>query len=233
MTSLIIDLIALLIIILIIVISAKRGFLSGVVSFVGWIVSVLAANQLCKPAANYIYSNLVRSRVHDAVLNSLDGASASLSSSYSDILNLLPESIKNLIGGETAQEAINAVLGSSAGAAPETTAQALTDEVIGPIIITLLSAVAFIIIFLVCSLVVKLLSGVFRGVHKIPIIGPLNTMLGAVIGAVEAVILLYVIGVAIRFLITASGGSLFGLTAEDFNNTYTYNILNFNFRGLL
>ena len=47
MVSLIVDLIAVTLIIIMVIISARKGFLSGLVSFVGWLVSAFVAHTFC------------------------------------------------------------------------------------------------------------------------------------------------------------------------------------------
>ena len=231
MVSLIFDLIALALIIIMVTISAKKGFLSGVVSFVGWIVSAFIAKTFCTVAADYIYSGLIQDKIYNAVVSSLENHTPSISSSYSELFASLPESLQSLLGSID-PETINSVFGDP-NRTLESVALQLSQDVIGPVVMTMLIALSFIVIFLICMLVVKFLAGLFTGVKKIPVIGPLNTMLGGVIGAAEAVIVLYIVKVIIEFITTAAGGNLFGLTFEDFSNSYVFQFFSLNFRGLL
>ena len=176
MNSLIIDLIAISIIIVTIVISAKKGFLSEVVSFVGWLVSAIVAKIFCTPVADYVYVNFIKDKIYTSILNSLGEKTASLSSSYSDFIASLPESIQKLLGNADLNN-LNTLFDDPTRS-PEAVALELSENVIGPMVITILSALAFILIFLICIFIVKLLAQLFKGVKKIPVIGPLNSFLG-------------------------------------------------------
>ena len=45
-----------------------------------------------------------------------------------------------------------------------------------------------------------------RGVRHIPLVGPLNSLLGGAMGLLEAAVIWYVISVAIHFVLEFSGG---------------------------
>jgi len=231
MVSLIFDLIALALIIIMVAVSAKKGFLSGVVSFIGWIVSAFVAKAFCTVVADYVYNGLIQDKIYNAVLSALENYTPSLSSSYSELFASLPESLQSILGSvdpELLNSAFSDPLRTS-----ETVALQLTQDVVGPVVMTMLIALSFIVIFLLCMLIVKLLAGLFKGVKKIPVIGPINTFLGGVIGAIEAVIILYLVKITIEFVTTAAGGNLFGLTFADFSSSYIFQFFNLNFRGLL
>ena len=231
MVSLIVDLIAVALIITIVIVSARKGFLSGFVSFVGWLVSAFVANTFCTVIADYLYLNFIKSRIYNVVFNAVSNRSSSLSSTYSDLFESLPEALRTLLGSAD-PEALNTIF-SDPQRTIESISLQITDDVIGPVVMTLLVALSFIVIFLLCMLVVKLLANLFKGVRKIPIIGPINTFFGGVIGVAEAIIIIYVIKIVFEFVITAAGGNLFGLVPEDFSNSYVFKIFDFNFRGLL
>lgn len=231
MVSLIVDLIAVALIIIMVIISARKGFLSGVLSFVGWLVSAFVAKTFCTVVADYLYINFIKSKIYDAVFNALSSYAPSLSSSYSDFFESLPESLRTLLGSAD-PEVLNSIF-SNPHSTLESVSSQMSEDVIGPIVLTLFVALSFIVIFLLCMFIAKLLAGLFKGVRKIPIIGPINTFLGGVVGVAEAVIIIYVIKIIIEFVTTASGGNLFGLTPDDFSNSYIFKIFDFNFRGLL
>ena len=231
MNSLIIDLVALSIIIVTVIISAKRGFLSEVVSFVGWLVSAIVAKVFCTVIADYVYINFIKERIYTSILNSLGERAVSLSSSYSDFITSLPESIQKLLENADLTN-LNAIFEDPSRSA-ETVALELSENVIGPIVMTILTALAFIVVFLICIFIVKLLARLFKSVRKIPVIGPLNSFLGVLIGIIKAVIILYLIKMVAEFALTSAGGNLFGISVDDFSKSYIFKILNFDFRGLI
>lgn len=231
MVSLIVDLIAVALIIIMVVLSARKGFLSGFVSFVGWLVSAFVANTFCTVIADYVYINFIHSKIYDAVFDALSNHTLSVSSSYSDFFESLPESLRTLLGSVD-PEVLNKIF-SDPQRTLESVSSQICEDIIGPIVMTLLVALSFIVIFLICMFIVNLLARLFKGVRKIPIIGPINTFFGGVIGVAEAIIIIYVIKIVIEFVTTAAGGNFFGLASDDFSNSYIFKIFDFKFRGLL
>ena len=225
------DLLALSIIIVTITISAKKGFLSDVVSFIGWLASAIVAKMFCMVIADYVYINFIKEKIYTSILNSIGERTASLSSSYSDFVSSLPELIQKLLENADLNN-LNAIFDDPSRSA-EAVALELSENVVGPIVMTILTALAFILIFLICIFIVKSLSKLFKFVKKIPIIGPLNTFLGVLIGIIKAVIILYLLKMVFEFVMTSAGGNLFGVSVDDFSKSYIFKILNFNFRGLI
>ena len=225
MAAWVFDIIAVLLIVTTIIISAKKGFLSGLLSFAGWLISVFVAKTFCTVSANFVYNALLKNRIYTAVFSALEQHGGDLSSSYTEFIESLPETIQKLL--ESADiDALGSIL-SDSGKSLESIATRVSEDVVGPLVLTLLTALAFIIIFVVTLLVLKLLARIFKGVKKIPLIGPINTFLGGVTGAIEAVIIIYILKIVIEFATTASGGNLFGLTLDDFSNSYVFHFFKF------
>lgn len=229
MAAWVFDIIAVLLIVTTIIISAKKGFLSGLFSFAGWLISAFVAKTFCTVSADFVYNALLKNKIYTTVLSAIEQHSADLSTSYNEFIESLPETIQKLL--ESADiDALGSIL-SDSGSSLETIAARVSEEVVGPVVLTLLTAIAFILIFVVTLFVVKLFARLFKGVKKIPLIGPINTFLGGVTGAIEAVIIIYILKIVIEFVTTALGGNLFGLTLDDFSNSYVFQLL--SFRGLL
>ena len=207
-------------------VSSKKGFLSGRSSFAGWIISALVAKAFCGVVSNFLYSSLIKNKVYTTILAALEEQGASLSSSYSNFLESLPEAFRSFLGSADS-ETLNSIFANYSEI--ETVATRICEDVVGPMILTMLTALAFIVIFLITLLIVKLFARLFKGVKKIPVIGPINTFLGGVAGAIEAIIIIYILKMVIEFSTAVAGGTLFGLTINDFSNSYIFQI--FNFRG--
>lgn len=72
------------------------------------------------------------------------------------------------------------------------------------VMVALLTMVAFLIIFLLAMVIVKALARLTRNVNRVPVVGGVNRLLGGVLGAAEAFLLCYLIGMAVTVLITFS-----------------------------
>lgn len=72
------------------------------------------------------------------------------------------------------------------------------------VMVALLTMVAFLIIFLLAMVIVKALARLTRNVNRVPVVGGVNRLLGGILGAAEAFLLCYLIGMAVTVLITFS-----------------------------
>lgn len=205
MVSLLTDVIAVTVAIITVIICAKRGFLSAAVSFVGALFSVIAANFMSSFLSQYLYLHFVHDKLYNAIFNSIkdlkdfSGVSAQL-----QLIDRLPAAVRQLIRGLDTETILSSLSDKSADTA-ETVARTLTDDVIGPAAITVMSAVTFLVVFLLCLWLVKLLSKALVHVRDIPLVGPVNTLFGAVIGVLQAAIILYLLFTVFQFVLTVFG----------------------------
>ena len=87
---------------------------------------------------------------------------------------------------------------------PTNTIITSAGDVLRTVMVALLTMVAFLIIFLLAMVIVKALARLTRNVNRVPVVGGVNRLLGGILGAAEAFLLCYLIGMAVTVLITFS-----------------------------
>ncbi len=87
---------------------------------------------------------------------------------------------------------------------PTDTISASAGDALRTVMVAFLTIVAFLIIFLLAMLIVRALAKLTRNVNRVPVVGGVNRVLGGVLGAVEAFLLCYLLGMAVTVLITVS-----------------------------
>lgn len=87
---------------------------------------------------------------------------------------------------------------------PTNTIITSAGDTLRTVMVALLTMVAFLIIFLLAMVIVKALARLTRNVNRVPVVGGVNRLLGGVLGAAEAFLLCYLIGMAVTVLITFS-----------------------------
>ncbi len=107
------------------------------------------------------------------------------------------------------------------GSAEETAATAET-EIVRPIIELFLKIIVFLVLLCVLRLIINPVSNMFRFVNKVPIIGTLNVLLGAILGAVEGLVTVYGLALVIRLVVNVSGDSLIFLNTDTIELTYIF-----------
>lgn len=197
----IVDLIILVIVILAIILGRHRGLTVCLVSFFSLIIAFLVALMLYKPVGNYfIEKTPVGENVKAVIKQNIPMNDEDLSVDQNSIL---PEGMKNYIN----EQAKNA--NQAKDEAIDTVSTELSREVINVV-----SFAGIFIIVRAVLLVVKILSKI---INKLPILKQIDHLGGAIVGAIQGIIVIYFI-----FAIISTVSPVFENTKvlEQINNSY-------------
>lgn len=110
---------------------------------------------------------------------------------------------------------------------------AVMNGIIKPNCTLFIRTVAFGVIFLLVSLALRIVTAAAKLVNKVPVIGKVNSLLGLILGLAEGIIAVFVVCLAIRFVVSicSANSILFNQTAIDstflFKWFYNFDFLNF------
>lgn len=111
--------------------------------------------------------------------------------------------------------------------------EALLNNIINPIIIIPLRIIVFLLIFTVVSIILEFIVSASKLINHIPAISSANELLGAVLGIVKALLIIFVICIGIQFLISVTDDSLLFINTYTIENTlffkylYNFDLINF------
>ena len=235
--GILIDLIIVGIIVLFIRKGSKDGFAKTLVGFFAFAIAIILAGVLSAPVANLVYDKAVKGSVENAVSenlvgDSLSGTAEEISNVIDSTIEKLPAFIKGITGIEEKKEAVLQSVNELELADVKEITDNIVLKYIAPVVIKILSVLAFVVLFVALLFVCKLLSKCLKLVNKLPLIGKVNAFLGGVLGVLQGA----VIALAVCWIVTAvtnDGGSLFKIvTAETIESSLilktvaTYNPLN-------
>lgn len=223
--AILIDLIVGLVALLIVIGGWKKGFLRMAVLLVGYVASVIAAFWLSKWVAGTVYQYFIR----DAIAQSIDKA-VSMSSEglpfgavLSNVFDKLPGFVVNpILAGFGGEEALVEGLQNMTGGVLAQLGPVITDTIVEPIITSLIQMFSCLLIFIVCVIIVKTVAAAFKGFYAIPILGPVNSALGAVLGFVKAAILLWLAALVVSMLVALSADSWSWLNTQIIDRTVLF-----------
>ena len=178
-----IDMALLAIMLIFLIVSAKRGFLITLLEVLVFAIAVISAANLCKPAANSIYDTFIGPNITEKVSASLSENSDIMSSAgkASAVVDNLPKIIKNYILRTDPDE-------------NNITSEILNGDFSGTDAAEKLSS--DIVLSLLLSVVAKWLNKIC----KLPLIGTANTVLGGAFGILKGLIAVYFIGIILLLL---------------------------------
>lgn len=211
------DVIVVLIVVLATIAAVKKGFAYTLVNFAGYIVSLFAAFILSKPIANTICQKLIAPVVSDKLTQSIQSAGNDIAAGVDSYVQTLPDFAKGLFSF--------ADYSTASGADVAGTVASISDNVIMPVIVNIVSILLFVILFSVFLFIVHKVADITKFVKHVPLIGFVNKILGAVMGVLKGLILAYLFFCVISLLSVWLGASVSFLSPGAVASSYTFGIM--------
>ena len=172
----IVDLIIGVIIILFLIIGYKQGLVFCLINLATFIVAIVLAFALCSPVAELVKNTTeIDENMKSFIVSHMPGGEEIDLKANEQ----LPEPIRNAIDGSVTS------INEAKEKAIDATATEITNNV--------LKAICFVAIFFLVKILMLVLKVVSRIFTKIPVIEQINTLGGMIVGALEGLILVYVI----------------------------------------
>lgn len=203
------DGIIILIIVLSIFLSARRGFIRTLIEAFGYLFAVVSALWLSTPAARYIYFNCIEQFLvgafKDHFVALAEDASADMPTVLTTLLNL---------AGVTEDKVATALVDGVSSAAVSLV------EFIEPHIINMLSVAICTIIAILIMFAVRFLARKINEKCKDNMIGKTNRVLGGVIGAIKGIAFSVLFSLLVSFSILVVGDTIPFLSEETLETSY-------------
>ena len=198
---------------------AKDGFAKTFVQTVGMVVSVAAALYISRICASLIYTTAIQPGLLSTIQSSVENAVDTES---------VVDGLKSAVAGIPALSAVfldfSGVEQSLDGAVnleSSKIAEVVEANVIRPVVEPLLQTVIFIASLIILLFVVTLLAKGSKSFNRVPVIGGVNSFLGAVMGIRNGGVLLCAAAAIISLIISAKGESEY-LSSDIISNTYLF-----------
>ena len=225
LSSVILDLIAVIVLASLVVGGYKKGFLKTIVLAAGTLASLLIAFWLSGWLADLIFSNIIRECVIKNIRDTLSGLSdaTSTAGAIPAVLAALPAFVLNpMMAQYGSKEEMIAEIQRNAGNTLSGLSETITDTVVSPVLTMLLRMLLCLLIFIICVIIIKIVAKALGAVRRIPLVGTLNAVLGAVVGAVQGLIALFLLGLAGNILVSLSGNALGWFNTGIIGKSYIY-----------
>ena len=210
LSSVLLDLIAVIVFASLVIGGYKKGFLKTIVLAAGTLASLLIAFWLSGWLADLIFSNIIRESVIKNISDTLSGLSDATStvSAISAVLAALPAFVLNpMLAQYGSKEAMVAEIQRNTDNTLSGLSETITDTVVSPVL---------------TMLIIKIVAKALGAVRRIPLVGTLNAVLGAVVGAVQGLIALFLLGLAGNILVSLSGNDLGLFNTGIIGKSYIY-----------
>jgi len=189
---------------------AHSGFVKGVLGLVSTALSAVGAVWLSAPIAGFIYDRFLREVIVSAIYTQL---TEQVQAGAGGLLAMLLAGVIIAASGAIDPKAISGTLPAL---------ESVIDAAVAPSVIMLLRVVLGVILFIVFWLVSRWVVSGFRAVNRIPLIGPVNSALGGLLGVGWVALILWALAVLGAFYITISGGGNAIINAESLGGGYLF-----------
>lgn len=132
---------------------------------------------------------------------------------------VLTEILESVSGAENNVRSVVSVFLSGDRSA---TAEAVESHIVAPAVKLVLKGIIWVVMMFILMIVSRNIANAFRGLNAVPIIGPINSLLGGLLGLAEGIVLIYVISQLVRLVCYFTGGSLMFLNTETVQATYIF-----------
>lgn len=194
----IVDIVLLALVLLIILQSYFKGFLISVVSLVRFLVGIplcyAGAKNFAEPVYNAVAKNAIASSVSESVQNSgLD----SVIKTVKEGVAALPESLRGIVDTSFL---------NSAGS--ETAANQIMENIVDPIALVVCKIILFVLFIIVFFILTGIIISIIKSADKkIEPLKKADRSLGAVLGALKAIVILFAVSAAAGFITKNFAGS--------------------------
>ncbi len=112
--------------------------------------------------------------------------------------------------------------------------QSVLDNIVKPVVLIPMRTIIFIILFIVISILLSFVIKATSLINKIPLIGTLNEFLGAIMGLVHGVFIIFVVVIVLNMVITLTENTLIFLNESTIDKSFVFSwIYNFKFLDFL
>ncbi len=183
---LLLDACAVVLIVLLAILGAKKGLFKSCVDFCGSLLAMIGAGILSGPIAAWIYSAFFRAPLEDKIAAAVQGLGAAdaVGAVFSDFPEVIQRAL--MAAGVTEGSVMAQLQSGTAGVA-----QGITDA-LSPMLTGLIRVLVMLVLFVLLTVVIRALGSLLAGLFELPLLRGINGVLGAVFGALLGVLFLWV-----------------------------------------
>ena len=194
-----IDGILVAVLLVMIVIGAKRGLIESLFNFLSVILALIGAIWAAKHLAPYLASYLTDG-VEQRIAEKLQQAVQSVGDPPEAIRQYVPEILRGYGFYEIAVQKMSRLIESAISYASEVLIPAAARETALQVANAIADVVVFLLAFIVLSLLMRLLAALVEKIFKLPVLKQVNGLGGAVFGGLKGILILLIFAWAVRYL---------------------------------
>ena len=226
--SIILDLIVLAIIIITVLISAKRGFVRALIELLGFIAAVFILFTISTPLANTTYDKIIEPSIISTVTSAVDtAADNSAAAAVDSFWNEMPGWIKGGIEkAGISKESLDGSITANIGNGVQSAVESASQNVIKPAVTSTLALIYQVISLIVLMALVKPLAKLINKLFSFSVIGTANRVLGGVVGVPKGMIYAVAFCLLITLAVSFTQNGFLIFTGEAMEKSLFFSFVN-------
>lgn len=202
--------------------AARKGFLRTVIQMVAYVAIILAASFFSRAAAPVVYDRVVEPMITQRQEAPREPGGADLISyGRAGLLSALDDGLGAL---ESGLDSVKELLPDEFD--PQALADGLVDELadatLRPLMISAIGMIGFVLLFSILSIVANILLSTLGIVNHLPVVGPINALLGGAVGILEGLLLVWVFAFLLRGLLGIYPEGWWIFRADTIGHTFLF-----------
>lgn len=131
-----------------------------------------------------------------------------------------PKVLKDILNSVSgAEKSLKTVVDCFVGGNRQKTSEMIEAQIIAPAVTLVIKGIIWIICTSVLMIISKSIANAFKGLNKVPLIGPVNVLLGAALGLIEGLVVIYIISQIVKLICYVTSNSLMFLNSDTVAQT--------------
>lgn len=223
--SYILDGIIILIVLLGVFLSAKKGFVRTLIEVVGFVAAIVIAFTLSSPLASTIYDKMIEPSVIKTVEAVATDSTENASAAVDAVWNKMPAFITESSFFNLSKEGITSTVQAQAANGSTQLAQTVSESFVCPAVTKLLSVIISVILVVVLLFVVKILAKYLNKLFSFSIVGDINKTLGGLLGLVKGAAIAVIFCLIISLILSFTKDGFLIFTYDAINSSYIFKFL--------
>ncbi|MCL2495469.1 MAG: CvpA family protein [Oscillospiraceae bacterium] len=216
MSAWIIDLLLVLAFLLVVLAAARRGFFKTVLRLAAWILSIALAGflsaALAPPAYEAFAAAPARALIEQQIGAAID--KSQIAQTAQSVIEELPEAVRQL--ADYAGVPTESLIGNLKSNFSAANAAALLEQsVVAPIAISVIRLIICLLLFLLLLIALRFVGSKLEKLREVPVFKQTDWMLGAALGLVKGVLLVFVAALLLRAAAAIAADGPFALAVEN------------------
>ena len=194
----------------------QKGFLAGLIQFLGNLLGLVGAALLSPRVADWIFATFFKGGLTTQIQTTISQqGTVDLAALVDKYAGFLPDAMEQSLV-QSATDLMNS-------GAPDL-AHSLVTELIQPLVTPLITVVVFFVCFAVCKMLVSFLAAVLTNLNRVPLVGGVNQFFGFFMGLLAGAMDVFLVVCGVWAVVVITGNNLSWLNQTVLQDSVAFSL---------